>query len=69
MNIQGYKRINQAPLTAINERITVLRKSINVINDLLLYEENTDHIAALQISKQRIEKEIEGVTSRPTSRP
>ena len=68
MNIQGYKRINQTPLTAVNERIIVLRKSINVIDDLLLHEENTDHIAALQLSKQRIEKEIEGVISRLTIR-
>lgn len=67
MNVHGYKRINQKPLSQINERITVLRKSVNVINDLLLHEENTDHIAALQLSKQRIEKEIEGVTSRLTT--
>lgn len=68
MNVHGYKRINQEPLSQINKRIIVLRKSINVINDLLLHEEDSDHIAALQLSKQRIEKEIEGVTSRLTIR-
>lgn len=68
MNVHGYNRINQAPLSAINERIIILRKSLNVINDLLMHEEDSDHIAALQMSRQRIEKEIEGVTSRLTIR-
>lgn len=68
MNVYGYTRINQKPLTQINERLIVLRKSHSIINDLLVHAETDSTIEALTISKEKIQKEINSLTSRLTIR-
>lgn len=68
MNVHGYTRINQQPLTHINERLIILRKSHSIINDLLVRAEIDSTIEALTISKEKIQKEINSLTSRLTIR-
>lgn len=68
MNIYGYTRINQRPLTQINERLVVLRKSHSIINDLLVRAEMDSTIEALTISRSKIQEEINSLTSRLTIR-
>jgi len=69
MNVHGYTRINQAPLTQINERLIILRKSDSIINDLLVRAEIDSTIEALTISREKIQQEIKSLTSRLTIRP
>lgn len=68
MNVHGYTRINQTPLTQVNERLIILRKSHSIINDLLVRAEMDSTIEALTISKEKIQKEIKSLTSRLTIR-
>ena len=68
MNVHGYTRINQAPLTQINERLIILRKSDSIINDLLVRAEIDSTIEALTISREKIQQEIKSLTSRLTIR-
>ena len=68
MNVHGYTRINQAPLTQINERLIILRKSDSIINDLLVRAEMDSTIEALTISREKIQQEIKSLTSRLTIR-
>lgn len=68
MNVHGYTRINQAPLTRINERLIILRKSDSIINDLLVRAEMDSTIEALTISREKIQQEIKSLTSRLTIR-
>ena len=68
MNVHGYTRINQTPLTQVNERLIILRKSDSIINDLLVRAEIDSTIEALTISKEKIQEEIKSLTSRLTIR-
>jgi len=68
MNVHRYTRINQAPLTQINERLIILRKSDSIINDLLVRAEIDSTIEALTISREKIQQEIKSLTSRLTIR-
>lgn len=68
MNVHGYTRINQTPLTQVNERLIILRKSDSIINDLLVRAEIDSTIEALTISREKIQQEIKSLTSRLTIR-
>lgn len=68
MNVHGYTRINQRPLTQVNERLIVLRKSYSIVNELLVHAEMDSTIEALTISRSKIQQEIESLTSRLTIR-
>lgn len=62
MNVHGYTRINQTPLTKINERIIVLRKSKSILEELLVHTDNDFAYAAMCLSIKKINDEISALT-------
>ena len=64
----GYMRINQVQNVAKQERLTVLRSSLSIINQLELTTEIDSQREAYAIAKQSLNKEINEITSRLTAR-
>ena len=64
----GYLRINHSNNVAKQERLTILRSSLTIINQLELTTEIASQREAYAIAKQALNKEINEITSRLTAR-
>ena len=64
----GFMRISQVQNVAKQERLTVLRSSLSIINQLELTTEIDSQREAYAIAKKSLNKEINEITSRLTAR-